>query len=72
METISPEEGQEISNEPVQPIEDETLNETVTESLLRDVRSIGRKLAVVLIPSKRNEFERELKNCLLSNKAYVR
>lgn len=65
MEAIVPGADTEIPTDQTPAYEDDTLNESIKDSLMRDLRSITRKLVVVLIPSKRNRFEQELKNCFL-------
>ena len=64
METLPSDHAHDLSTSAVEETEYNTINEPIRESLLRDARSIVRKLSVVLIPSKKNEFEKELKNCL--------
>ena len=64
MDDLTPQDGQAVPTQPAPPIAYDTINEPVSESLLRDLRSIVRKLSVVLIPSRKNEFEKELKNCM--------
>ena len=64
MEGLPSEQSQDITSTPATDSVEDTINEPISASLLRDVRSIIRKLSVVLIPSKKNEFEKELKNCM--------
>jgi hypothetical protein len=45
--------------------EEDSLNESIGQSVMRDLKSIGNKLFLVLIPIKRDELQKELKNCFL-------
>ena len=64
LEELPPEQTNDLTDEAVLSPEYDTINEPIKDSLMRDVQSIVRKLRVVLIPQRKNEFEKELKNCI--------
>jgi hypothetical protein len=59
------ESGQLTAANPDFQTGEDSLNESVGQSIMRDLRSIGAKLLLVLIPRRRNELQKELKNCYL-------
>ncbi|KAH7829493.1 putative Yip1 domain member 6 protein [Monocercomonoides exilis] len=62
MDPLPSDEGGEMSDDVLTLEDSDTLNESVMESILRDGRSIVQKLAVVLIPSRRKDLQKELRN----------